>query len=96
MAHQVHCLTVLNNFYLKTIQDLIVKTATMRVELHSLKRRTATHHTHQRHTGAAQQQQQHHHRSGGRRHHYRRENGNEGRGARASTSSRNPADEPQA
>ncbi|HJZ10739.1 MAG TPA: hypothetical protein VJ521_01230 [Acidobacteriota bacterium] len=40
MAHQVHRLTVLNNFYLKTIQDLVVKTASLRVEMHNLKKRS--------------------------------------------------------
>ena len=40
MAHQVHRLTVLKNFYLKTIQDLVVKTASLRVEMHNLKKRS--------------------------------------------------------
>jgi hypothetical protein len=39
MAHQVNRLTILNNFYLRTVQDLIVKNATMRVEIHSLRSR---------------------------------------------------------
>ena len=39
LAHQVYRLSILNNFYLKTIQDLVVKTATMRVEAYSMKKR---------------------------------------------------------
>jgi hypothetical protein len=40
MAHQVHRLTVMNNFYLKTIQDLVAKTSSLRVEVHNLKKRS--------------------------------------------------------
>ena len=39
LAYQVNRLSILNNFYLKTVQDLIVKNATLRVEVHSLKSR---------------------------------------------------------
>src|SRR5262249_36833969 len=38
MAHDVNRLTLLNNFYLATIQDLIGKTAKLSVEIHSMRR----------------------------------------------------------
>src|SRR5437867_1773400 len=40
MAHELNRLTILINFYLKTIQDLILKTSAIRVEMHSMKRRS--------------------------------------------------------
>lgn len=39
-AHELNRLTLLNNFYLKTMQDLIVKVSTLRVEIHQMKRRS--------------------------------------------------------
>lgn len=38
IAHEVNRLSLLNNFYLVTIQDLIEKMAAMRVDIHHLKR----------------------------------------------------------
>jgi hypothetical protein len=38
MAHELNRLSLLNNFYLVTIQDLIGKVASMRVETHHLRR----------------------------------------------------------
>lgn len=38
MAHELNRLSLLNNFYLVTIQDLIGKVAAMRVDMHHLKR----------------------------------------------------------
>jgi hypothetical protein len=40
LAFEVHRLSQLNNLYLKTIQDLIVKTSTMQVEIYSYKKRS--------------------------------------------------------
>lgn len=44
LAHEVNRLTLLNNFYLKTIQDLIYKTSSLSVELHNMKKRPGGHH----------------------------------------------------
>jgi hypothetical protein len=41
LAHEVHRLTVLNNLYLKTMQDLVTKTAALRVEVYSMKKRSS-------------------------------------------------------
>jgi hypothetical protein len=43
LAHQVYRLTVLNNLYLKTIQDLVAKTSALRVEMYSMKKRFGHH-----------------------------------------------------
>jgi len=43
MAHEVHRLTLLNNFYLRTMQDLIVKMSALRVEMHAMKKRSSHH-----------------------------------------------------
>ncbi len=43
LGHEVHRLSVLNNFYLKTIQDLVVKMASLRVEMHNMKKRSGHH-----------------------------------------------------
>jgi hypothetical protein len=40
LAHEVNRLTMLNNFYLRTTQDLIVKMSALRVEIHHMKRRS--------------------------------------------------------
>jgi hypothetical protein len=45
LAHDVNRLTLLNNFYLRTIQDLIVKMSALRVEVHQMKRRTGHQHS---------------------------------------------------
>ncbi|PWT88655.1 MAG: hypothetical protein C5B54_10305 [Acidobacteria bacterium] len=56
LAHEVNRLTLLNNFYLKTIQDLIGKTAALRVEVHSMRKRVGHHRSHDN------QQRHNHHR----------------------------------
>jgi hypothetical protein len=43
LGHEVYRLSVLNNFYLKTMQDMIVKMASLRIEMHGLKKRTGHH-----------------------------------------------------
>ena len=43
LGHEVYRLSVLNNFYLKTMQDMVVKMATLRIEMHGLKKRTGHH-----------------------------------------------------
>jgi hypothetical protein len=43
LGHEVYRLSVLNNFYLKTIQDLVVKMAGLRVEMHGFKKRSGHH-----------------------------------------------------
>jgi len=43
MAHELHRLTLLNNFYLRTMQDLIVKMSALRVEIHAMKKRSGHH-----------------------------------------------------
>ena len=43
LGHEVYRLSVLNNFYLKTIQDLVVKMASLRIEMHNMKKRSGHH-----------------------------------------------------
>jgi len=45
LAHEVNRLTMLNNFYLRTTQDLIVKMSALRVEIHHMKRRSGPQHS---------------------------------------------------
>src|SRR5262245_34607587 len=45
LAHEVNRLTMLNNFYLRTTQDLIVKMSALRVEIHHMKRRSGHQHS---------------------------------------------------
>jgi hypothetical protein len=49
LAHEVNRLTLLNNFYLKTIQDLVAKTSALRVEVHAMKKRVGHHRPNDRH-----------------------------------------------
>jgi hypothetical protein len=72
LAHQVNRLTILNNFYLKTVQDLIVKNATLRVEFHSLRNR-------QHHRPRNENQARFNHRRSSRDRHGRRDAGQEAR-----------------
>lgn len=90
LAHEVNRLTMLNNFYLKTSQDLIVKMSALRVEIHHMKRRSGP-----------QQSRDHSrppHNQNYRRHrHPRREQSGEVRNPPTRTGSRTPvAEEPQA
>lgn len=92
-AHELNRLTILNNFYLKTMQDLIVRVSTLSVEIHQLKRRAGHQHTresqhqhqHQRHSGAPGPRRTRH---GGRRDNNDNRNRNHQRTP--------PAEEPQA
>jgi hypothetical protein len=43
MAGELHRLTVLNNLYLKAIQDLLSKTSSLQVDLHMMKKRHGHH-----------------------------------------------------
>ena len=92
LAHDMHRLTILNNLYLKTIQDLIVKTAALRVEMYSFKKRLGHYRSdsHSRHSNQGQN-----HRRFSRDRHGRRESNNEIRNANRSGSRPNPTEEPQ-
>lgn len=70
LAHEVNRLSLLNNFYLQTVQDLIGKTSKMSVELHSL-RRTQHHNRDGNRTRPNNNNSNRHRRGGGR---YRRDN----------------------
>ncbi|HSP07427.1 MAG TPA: hypothetical protein VLR94_09630 [Acidobacteriota bacterium] len=93
MAHELNRLTILNNFYLKTMQDLIAKVSALRVEIHMMKRRTGHQHTrdsgHQRHPAGPGPRRTRH---GGRR---ENDNRNDNRNANRNQS-RPAAEEPQA
>lgn len=91
LAHEVTRLSLLNNFYLKTIQDLIVKTSSLRVQLHNSRRRPG--HQHSRDQNFSRHNQNNRrHRQGG-----RRESGGENRSANSRVESRVPStEEPQA
>ncbi len=89
LAHEVNRLTMLNNFYLKTTQDLIVKMSALRVEIHHMKRRTG--HQHGRDHSRPNNQNYRRHR------HPRREQSGEVRNTPGRGGSRTPvAEEPQA
>jgi hypothetical protein len=88
MAHEVNRLCMLNNFYLKAVQDLIVKNSALRVEMHQIKRRTG--HQHGRDHSRSNNQNF-------RRRHPRREHSGEMRNRHPRPGSRTPvAEEPQA
>ena len=93
MAHEMNRLTILNNFYLKTIQDLIVKVSALRVDVHQMKRRSGHQHVrdagHQRHPAGPGPRRTRH---GGRR---ENDNRNDNRNANRNHS-RPAAEEPQA
>jgi hypothetical protein len=76
MAYQVNRLSILNNFYLRTVQDLIIKNATLRVEVHSLKNR-------QHHRPRNENQPRVHHRRSSRDRHGRRDASQESRNQNA-------------
>lgn len=95
MAHELNRLTILNNFYMKTIQDLIVKVSALRVDVHQMKRRTGHQHVrdtreggHQRHPAGPGPRRTRH---GGRPNDNRNDNRNANR-----NHSRPAAEEPQA
>lgn len=91
LAHEVTRLSLLNNFYLKTMQDLIVKTSSLRVQLHNSRRRPG-HQQGRDHNFSRQNQNHSRHRHGG-----RRESGGENRNADSRTEPRVPStEEPQA
>jgi hypothetical protein len=88
LAHEVNRLTMLNNFYLRTTQDLIVKMSALRVEIHHMKRRSGH-----------QQGRDHNrpHNQNYRRHrHPRREHSGDGRNPQGRGSRTPVAEEPQA
>jgi hypothetical protein len=90
LAHEVNRLSLLNNFYLKSIQDLIVKNAALRVEMHHMKRRTG--HQHGRDHSSRSNNQNYR-----RSRHPRREHSGEMRNRHGRPGSRTPvAEEPQA
>ena len=91
LAHEVNRLTLLNNFYMTTIQDLIQKTAKLNVEVHSMRR--GQHHSRDgNHTRPPQQSgRQNHNRRYSRDRYPRRESGEarnsaEGAAVRSATS----------
>jgi hypothetical protein len=49
LAYEVHRLTALNNFYLKTVQDLIYKTSALQTELYNMKKHGGRHRTRDEH-----------------------------------------------
>jgi hypothetical protein len=89
LAHEVNRLTMLNNFYLRTTQDLIVKMSALRVEIHHMKRR-----------GGHQQSRDHNnrpHNQNYRRHrHPRREHSGDVRNSQGRGPRTPVAEEPQA
>jgi hypothetical protein len=88
LAHEVNRLTMLNNFYLRTTQDLIVKMSALRVEIHHMKRRSGP-----------QQSRDHNrpHNQNYRRHrHPRREHSGDGRNTQSRGTRTPVAEEPQA
>lgn len=88
LAHEVNRLTMLNNFYLRTTQDLIVKMSALRVEIHHMKRRSG----HQQGRDHSRPNNQNY-----RRHrHPRRENSGEVRNSQGRGSRTPVAEEPQA
>jgi hypothetical protein len=93
LAHEVNRLSLLNNFYLTTIQDLILKNSSLRVQLHS--RRRPGHHN-ARENYSRQNNQNHHRRS---HRPPRREGGHDARNENSRNETRVPAsttEEPQA
>lgn len=89
LAYEMNRLTLLNNFYLKTLQDMIVKMSALRVDVHQMKRRSG--HQHSRDHGRPNNNQNH------RRHrHPRREQSGEMRSSNRGPTRTPPADEPQA
>ena len=89
LAHEVNRLSLLNNFYLKSIQDLIGKNAALRVEMHQIKRRSGPQHSRD-HSRA-------NHQNFRRTRHPRREQSGEMRSRHPRPGSRTPvAEEPQA
>jgi hypothetical protein len=89
LAHEVNRLTMLNNFYLKTSQDLIVKMSALRVEIHHMKRRSGPQ--------QSRDQSRPHNQNYRRHRHPRREQSGEVRNPPTRTGSRTPvAEEPQA
>jgi len=90
LAHEVNRLTMLNNFYLKTSQDLIVKMSALRVEIHHMKRRSGPQPSRD-HSRPPHNQNYRRHR------HPRREQSGEVRNSPSRGGSRTPvAEEPQA
>lgn len=88
LGHEVYRLSVLNNFYLKTLQDMVVKMAALRVEVHGLRKRSGHHRS--RDDGQSRFNNQGHQghrrfRHGGRRHN--NNNNNDGRPTSRPTSS---------
>lgn len=90
LAHEVNRLSLLNNFYLVTIQDLISKVATMRVDMHHLKR-SQHHRDGNQQRGGNPQYRQHRRGGGGGRH--RRDN--DPRNANQNPAPRPASEEPQ-
>lgn len=94
LAHEVNRLSLLNNFYLTTIQDLILKNSSLRVQLHSARRRPEHHNAREHYS---RHNSQNHHRRSHR--HPRREGGHETRNANSRNETHVPAsttEEPQA
>lgn len=88
LAHEVNRLTMLNNFYLRTTQDLIVKMSALRVEIHHMKRRSG--HQQGRDNNRPHNQNYRRHR------HPRRENSGDVRNPQGRGSRTPVAEEPQA
>jgi hypothetical protein len=88
LAHEVNRLTMLNNFYLRTTQDLIVKMSALRVEIHHMKRRSGPQHGRDNSRPHNQNYRRHRH---PRREHSGDSRNQQGRGSRTPV-----AEEPQA
>jgi hypothetical protein len=89
LAHEVNRLTLLNNFYLRTTQDLIVKMSALRVEIHHMKR-SPGHQPSRDHNNRPHNQNYRRHR------HPRREHSGDGRNPQSRGSRTPVAEEPQA
>ena len=97
LAHEVNRLTLLNNFYLKTIQDLVAKTSALRVEVHAMKKRVGHHRPNDRHQQQRHNNHRRHFRDRDRRDRRDSNANNESRPASAETSANQSAtQEPQA
>src|SRR5262245_24961877 len=88
LAHEVNRLTMLNNFYLKTSQDLIVKMSALRIEIHHMKRSRGPQHSRDHNRPHNQNYRRHRH--------PRREHSGDGRNTQNRGTRTPVAEEPQA
>jgi hypothetical protein len=94
LAHDVNRLTLLNNFYLTTIQDLIGKTAKLSVEVHSMRR--GQHHSRDGNQSRQNHRGRQHHRRFSRDRYSRRDNENRSGNSSAAVRPPSSSEEPPA